>query len=129
MPTSYAIEINDTFDAIKDAGAAVRIYRVGFADVPDDAKLPWEGSRTTPQYFDTYCLFTPLRGQAANLNRVGVQNVMIPAKGMTFELTERMQVQVNPDNDGPIYQISGLTKLAPDPEQVIFWKGQGELWR
>lgn len=128
MPTSYGDTIDGAYNAIMEKGVAVRIFR-NEAETDTDNDMPWEGSDAKPPHFDTYAVFLPFGGDLAASIRPMVQKVLIPCKGMDFELTGDMQMQIiRPDDDGRSYKLSYPSILAPDPEQPIMYTCQAELW-
>lgn len=129
MPTDWTPQIDSTYNALSAKGAAIRIFKNESGTANADENLPWEGSATKPPHFDTYGVFLPFGGDLAASIRPNVQKVLIPAKGMDFELTGDMTIQLITDDDtGTVYKLSYPSVLAPDPSQPIMYTVQAELW-
>ena len=129
MPQDWTPQIDSAYEALSAKGAAIRIFKNEAGTPNADANKPWEGSETKPPHFDTYGVFLPFGGDLTASIRPNVQKVLIPAKGMDFELTGDMTVQlITPDDDGTVYKLSYPSVLAPDPLQPIMYTVQAELW-
>lgn len=129
MPREWTEQQDSAYNSIMDNGVAVRIFLNEKDNPSTNPNRPWEGSKAEPKTFDTYGVFLPFGGDLTASSRPNVAKVLLPAKGMDFEPTGDMHMQIiQDDGKGIKYKISFPTVLAPDPTQPIMYTVQAELW-
>lgn len=120
---SYRDAMQSAYDSIADKGGTITFQQPPTDTTPADPDAPWEGNDAEPQDFAHVGVLLPLGAQ--RLNADSNHRILIPALGLPF--TPQMQ-QAFTDDKGGKYSITAITRLAPDPSQVILFDCECAVW-
>ena len=121
--TDYSDAIKSAYDGIAEKGGVITFLRPPANTVPADPTLPWEGNDSDPEPFEHVGVLLPLGAQP--LNAESNHRILIPAYRLPF--TPQMQ-QAFTDDKGGTYSLTSITRLAPDPAQVIMFDCECAAW-
>lgn len=122
----YSEEQQSVFDDISAAGGVITFVRppAEGTSQPSDPDAPWEGNDDDPENVDHVALILPLK--AADKNDPDANHkALIPGKGLAFSV---LRDQEFTDEAGNKYVVKFITRLAPNPLQIILYNCEVALW-
>lgn len=119
----YTDKINGAYDKIAAKGGVITFKQYPTEGEPADPAAPWEGNADDPTDFDHVGVLLPLGQQV--LNAESNHRILIPAKGLPFVPTMEQRFT---DATGTVYSIKAITRLAPDPTQIIMFDCECAVW-
>lgn len=120
----YRDAMQSAYDSIADKGGTITFQQPPTNTAPADPDAPWEGNAENPTDFDHVGVLLPL---AADKRTSAESNhrILIPALKLPF--TPQVQ-QAFTDDKGQMYSITAISRLAPDPSQVIMFDCECAVW-
>lgn len=119
----YSEQRKSAYDAIADKGGTIVFETPPTNTVPADPDAPWEGNSEDPQPFPHVGVLLPLPAQP--LNAESSQRILIPAFDLPFIPTIETRFT---DTAGTVYGITAISRLAPDPAQIIMFDCECAVW-
>ncbi len=119
----YSAQLKGAYDKIAAKGGTIVFETPPTDTAPADPDAPWEGNSEDPQPFNHVAVLLPLGAQKNNAE--SNQRVLIPAFDLPFTPTMDMRFT---DSNGVAYSLTAITRLAPDPAQVIMFDCECAVW-
>jgi hypothetical protein len=119
----YSDKIQGAYDKIAAKGGVITFKQPPTNTEPADPDAPWEGNADDPADFNHVGALLPLGPQV--LNAESNHRILIPAKGLPFVPTMEQRFT---DANGVVYAIKAITRLAPDPTQIILFDCECAIW-
>lgn len=119
----YSDKLQSAYDKIAAKGGKITFKQIIADSEPADPDAPWEGNDTDPADVDHVAVLLPLGPQVQNAE--SNQRVLIPAKGLPFTPTMEQRFT---DANGVVYSLTAISRLAPDPAQVIMFDCECAVW-
>jgi hypothetical protein len=119
----YSEQMQSAYESIADKGGAIIFKQPAQDTTPADPDAPWEGNAEDPADFTHVAVLLPLSAQPQNAE--SNHRILIPALKLPF--TPQMG-QAFEDDKGTTYSLTAITRLAPDPAQVILFDCECAVW-
>jgi hypothetical protein len=119
----YSEQQQSAYDNIAEAGGTIVFKRPPTNTAPADPDAPWEGNAEDPEDFTHVGVLLPLSDKQQN--PISNHRILIPAKGLPFEIQMEQQFT---DSAERTYAITAISLLAPDPTQLILFDCECALW-
>lgn len=119
----YSDKIKSAYDKIAAKGGTIVFEQPPTNTEPADPEAPWEGNSEDPQPFPHVGVLLPLGAQP--MNAESNQRILIPAFDLPF--TPTLETRFT-DSNGTVYGLTAISRLAPDPVQIIMFDCECAIW-